>query len=281
MNVDEAPPPSPSRAEEHHEQVTKQEEDDVVLQIPQEHFSPQLPTLSYPSDDQPPSNTVSEIPTVEHTAPSGSPILAHPGSDEVMAIEPSATLISVPVVVQSLGESSRAHLDTRRSPQDLNDEDDVSALLNSATTISEPPLPITRNESTQSQYLLSEPPSSTLFAPPAFSFDDEMVVESLEEDKPDISEPPLADTLKFNKSYTLPPLKTLPPEFQRNSKSSRRQKRDRDKDKDGKSHPEWMPLGAHKWGATIRANPVATKVAKSSKVLSTRDWNVGPFFRQV
>ena len=274
MNVDEALQSSPSRPEEQPEEVTKQEEYEAVIPVfPQPVlFSPMM----WASPFGPlPLNTTEREPSAPRRSPTGSPGAAPPGSEETMAIDPSTTYITQPEVVLKQEEPSRAHFD-RRSPQDVNDEDDVSALLNSVP-FAEPPLPITRNESTQSQYILAEPPASTLFAPPAFSFDSNMSVEpsSPVEEKPSLMEPPLSDALKFNELYTLPSLKVLPSEFQRKSKSSRRQKRDRDKDKDGKSHAEWAPLGANKWGATIRANPVATKVAKSAKVLSTRDWNVG------
>lgn len=112
-------------------------------------------------------------------------------------------------------------------------------------------------------------------ADPAFSFD-EAEIEPHEEALPD------ADTSidaqrhhHFNPAYTLPPLRSLPPEYLRKGKSVKQKKRDKERDKaDGKNKDEWTPMGLTKWGATVRANPVWKKVSRATKCLSTRDWGV-------
>ncbi|KAG1819471.1 uncharacterized protein BJ212DRAFT_1445930 [Suillus subaureus] len=79
----------------------------------------------------------------------------------------------------------------------------------------------------------------------------------------------------FNPAYSLPPIKSLPPEYIRKGKSAKQKKRDKERDKaDGKIKDEWTPMGLTKWGATIRANPVWKKVSRATKCLSTREWGV-------
>ncbi len=85
----------------------------------------------------------------------------------------------------------------------------------------------------------------------------------------------------FDPHYTLPPIKSLPAEFNRKSKvkNKRREKegkREKDKDKD-KDRDEWTSLGLNRWGFTISANPVWRRVSRASKCLTTRDWSVSTF----
>ncbi|KAG2061308.1 hypothetical protein BDR06DRAFT_986313 [Suillus hirtellus] len=117
---------------------------------------------------------------------------------------------------------------------------------------------------------------------PAFSFD-EAESEPPEETPSTISTPVDAPRFPnqqhhhhhFNPAYSLPPIKSLPPEYLRKGKSAKQKKRDKERDKaDGKIKDEWTPMGLTKWGATIRANPVWKKVSRATKCLSTRDWGV-------
>jgi chromatin modification-related protein VID21 len=137
----------------------------------------------------------------------------------------------------------------------------------------DPPLPTARIEYQGSvlEFVLDakvapDPP------PTIFSFEDNLGSQSVEELKTVAP----SQTLYTLPAYTLPPLKALPPEFHR--KGKQRQSRKRDKDKiDGKSSQEWTPLGLNKWSAMLRANPVHKRVNKSTKCLSTREWNVCEF----
>ncbi|CAL1705017.1 unnamed protein product [Somion occarium] len=195
--------------------------------------------------------------------------------EDLVAAAHPATIVSDLVAMQGVEEEKPyGAIAIERPMQREMSEDDVSALLQSSS-FSEPPLPITRTESMQARYLLSEPPSSTLFARPAFAFDENMIgtVPSVEE-QPEATN--VGSTVEaLNAQYTLPPFSMLPAEFQRKNKPSRQRKRDREKEKgDGKAQPEWTPLGLNRWGATIRANPVSTKVARANKCLMTKDWNV-------
>ena len=88
------------------------------------------------------------------------------------------------------------------------------------------------------------------------------------------------DFIRFKQEYSLPPLSTLPAEFQRRSASSRnKKKRDKEKqeragDKGEGRRDDWTPMGINKWGALLRANPVWKKLSKASKCVSTHEWNV-------
>jgi hypothetical protein len=82
----------------------------------------------------------------------------------------------------------------------------------------------------------------------------------------------------YRPTYTLPPLKSLPAEYNKKVKKGKG-KRDKDKekgsDKDSKNgKDDFAPIGANKWGAMIRANPVWTRVSRASKCVSSREWNV-------
>lgn len=101
-----------------------------------------------------------------------------------------------------------------------------------------------------------------------FNFDDELLLEQSQNAKPE--EP----SSYFNPHYTMPPLNVLPPEFQRKKPSRQQRKRDKDKDRVESKKEDWIPLGMNKWRALLRANPAWKHVAKSSKSLTTKDWNV-------
>lgn len=106
-------------------------------------------------------------------------------------------------------------------------------------------------------------------APVAFEFKEEPIPPPVVEEKTIVP----SQILYAPVTYTLPPLKALPPEFHR--KGKQRQSRRRDKEKtETRPNQEWIPMGLNKWSATLRANPIHKKVSKASKCLSTREWNV-------
>lgn len=75
----------------------------------------------------------------------------------------------------------------------------------------------------------------------------------------------------FNVDYTLPPLKALPAEYHRKAKSKSKAKKGKEK---AGSKDDWAPAGLNNWIASMRTLPIAKKVARATKCLSTRDWNV-------
>lgn len=177
-------------------------------------------------------------------------------------------------VTQQLEQSSFSASGSGPEDQSTNvptKTEDTSEDITMDTLPYNPPLPIARidSEHSASEYVLEAkvtpgPP------PPTFEFTSEPIVKVEEEEKKTIA-PSL--TLYKEPTYTLPPLKQLPPEFHR--KGRQRQSRKRDKEKsEGKAGQEWAPLGLNRWSAVLRANPVHKKVSKASKCLSTREWNV-------
>ena len=89
---------------------------------------------------------------------------------------------------------------------------------------------------------------------------------------------PIQQRFRKATQYTLPPLSELPIEFQRKLKSSSKSKK-RDKERDGRGvdsskKDDWQSIGMGRWAATLKANPVYKRLARSTKCISTRDWNV-------
>jgi chromatin modification-related protein VID21 len=93
--------------------------------------------------------------------------------------------------------------------------------------------------------------------------------------QPDIPQmtatPALHHTLKSD--YPLPPLQSLPPEF--NRKKSTKRKKDRDRS-DKSQKDDILPMGINRWNAMLSANPVYKRMSKSAKCLSSKDWSVSP-----
>jgi hypothetical protein len=88
------------------------------------------------------------------------------------------------------------------------------------------------------------------------------------------SKSPSHNRIYFNPHYTIPPLNSLPPEFHRKKSAKQQRKRDKEKDRGENKKDDWMPLGMNKWRALLRTNPAWKHVAKSSKSLTSKDWNV-------
>ncbi|KAF5391851.1 hypothetical protein D9757_001818 [Collybiopsis confluens] len=76
--------------------------------------------------------------------------------------------------------------------------------------------------------------------------------------------------------YSLPSLDALPADFRPKGKRAKQKKREKDRDgrKDKEGKDDSIPWGINRWNATIRTNPVYKRVAKSTKCLSTREWDV-------
>lgn len=96
---------------------------------------------------------------------------------------------------------------------------------------------------------------------------------------PPLSPPssPLERRYQFNPQYTLPPLKSLPAEFNRKARPSKLQRKKEKAEKEGKKDKDkddFVPMGSTKWVVTAKVNPVSKKLARANKCLSTRDWMV-------
>jgi chromatin modification-related protein VID21 len=123
-------------------------------------------------------------------------------------------------------------------------------------------------------------PPSPLIAIPPYLFESAPV--ETENRSPE-SPPSTSKITPYSPAYKLPPLKSLPVIFHRKSKSGKQRKRDKEKEREKGSDKndtkkenkdECAPMGLNKWGATVRTNPVHRRVARATKCLSTRDWNV-------
>ncbi|KAH0584018.1 hypothetical protein H2248_009593 [Termitomyces sp. 'cryptogamus'] len=79
---------------------------------------------------------------------------------------------------------------------------------------------------------------------------------------------------QFQSEFTLPPLKSLNPDYKKSKSLKRRREKEREAGfKEGRKD-DWGPMGLNKWAAIVNANPVWKKVARASKCLTTREWVV-------
>ena len=75
--------------------------------------------------------------------------------------------------------------------------------------------------------------------------------------------------------YTLPLLNTLPPEFRKKTtRTQRKREKERERTEVRKEKEDWAPMGMARWRALLRANPTWQHLARSTKSLTTKDWNV-------
>ncbi|KAF5373029.1 hypothetical protein D9758_001649 [Tetrapyrgos nigripes] len=164
-------------------------------------------------------------------------------------------------------------------PEPIASEVDTSKPIRSSIL----PLPSEYNYGTPEPIVMAEPPSPQFIDPPSVSYsgfgefnfpsDHTDLLASSSAKAPQPRHP-----IDFD--YPLPPVDSLPIEFnrkrrlkQQKKKEKEREKGESKKDKDG-SKDDWAPWGANRWIATIRTNPVHKKVSKATKCLTTRDWNV-------
>ena len=111
------------------------------------------------------------------------------------------------------------------------------------------------------QPMIVAPPSPVY--DPQYNFDEDFAFDSV---KP---------TVKDDLPYTLPLLNSLPPEFRKkNTRTQRKREKERERTEVRKDREEWVPMGMARWRALLRANPTWQHLARSTKSLTTKDWNV-------
>ncbi len=114
-------------------------------------------------------------------------------------------------------------------------------------------------------------PSNTSVETTTFAFDENLFAGP--EQSKSVNSPPQQHQYQLN--YSLPPLKSLPPEFNRKVKpKSRRKEKDSVKEKENGRKEDWLPMGINRWAATLSANPVWKRVSRPPKCLSSREWAV-------
>lgn len=111
------------------------------------------------------------------------------------------------------------------------------------------------------QPMIVAPPSPV--HDPQYNFDAEFAFDPVK--------PPAKDDLP----YTLPLLNALPPEFRKkNTRTQRKREKERERTEVRKDREDWLPMGMTRWRALLRANPTWQHLARSTKSLTTKDWNV-------
>ncbi|KAK1231486.1 chromatin modification- protein VID21 [Marasmius sp. AFHP31] len=90
-----------------------------------------------------------------------------------------------------------------------------------------------------------------------------------------------SNRVRFNveADYPLPPIKSLPLEFNPNKKGKYAKQKRKEREKAEKAggqinKEEWTPWGFNRWIITIKTNPLYKRVSKSTKCLTTRDWSI-------
>ena len=111
------------------------------------------------------------------------------------------------------------------------------------------------------QPMIVAPPSPA--HDPQYNFDADFAFDSVK--------PPAKEDLP----YTLPLLNSLPPEFRKkNTRTQRKREKERERTEVRKDREDWVPMGMARWRALLRANPTWQHLARSTKSLTTKDWNV-------
>ena len=111
------------------------------------------------------------------------------------------------------------------------------------------------------QPIIVAPPSPV--HDPQYNFEAEFSFDSVK--------PPVKDELP----YTLPLLNSLPPEFRKKTtRTQRKREKERERTEVRKEKEDWAPMGMARWRALLRANPTWQHLARSTKSLTTKDWNV-------
>ena len=225
----------------------------------------ETPTRPSPSP-KPPSHAVEKSSTPSPlTAPEQQVERAQSENEQRQSQSPERTAASRAPSTAAPDSAREPALGTDLSRMDNASEDSLMSILHTPSQAE--PLPIARVES-QTKYVIAEQPSPAP-PPPEFAFDVEMPSAEQAEEQNSTVQP--SQTLFKTPTYSLPPLKSLPAEFNRRGKVKQSKKREKDR-ADGKSQ-EWQPLGMARWSAMLRANPIHKKVAKATKCLSTHDWN--------
>lgn len=86
---------------------------------------------------------------------------------------------------------------------------------------------------------------------------------------------PVKSPVKNELPYTLPLLNSLPPEFRKKTtRTQRKREKERERTDVRKEKEDWAPMGLARWRALLRANPTWQHLARSTKSLTTKDWNV-------
>lgn len=212
------------------------------------------------------------------------------GQSKPSSRQPSRSSRSKSVVQLSHPSSPEPKPDPIVAKVELEDVEMEDLVPEEKTVVLEPPVPTTQPTAeaevimspaelalpTHQSTIITIPSRLTpITAPPSYNF-------PLEPPPSEIPEQPRSPFPLPDRGYTLPPLKDLPPEFQRKSKSGKQQKkREKEREKGDsrrETKEEWQSSGLNKLGVMMRANPIYRKISRTAKCLSTSDWNVRVLF---
>ena len=201
-------------------------------------------------------------------------VVRPPANDDVSRDAQRAAITPAAILERLQQHTNVVHTSSASIPQSVSMQFDRTAFQVAGPSKLLPQLTVTPVQTVRSISIPAPSPPVAVVSPYDFSMDAEPT-------SPRHGASPSGTQHHFNPQYSLPPLKSLPIEFQRRSKFAKQQrKKEKEREKGGLSgridarKEDCVPMGWNRWAATLRANPVWNRVARASKCLSTRDWGV-------
>ena len=222
---------------------------------------PQEPELheEIPSPKPAPIEVVPRTPTpvIEEVRP------ASPVFD--FQLPPSTPLSHSPApVTPKFEEDQDAVIDV----MNISDEEEAQSSDSQDDNLPRTPSPTILN-TIDTALLYRGPDQPTIVAPPSPAHDPQYDFDA------EFAFDPVKPPVKEDLPYTLPLLNSLPPEFRKkNTRTQRKREKERERTEVRKDREDWAPMGMTKWRALLRANPTWQHLARSTKSLTTKDWNV-------
>ena len=211
-----------------------------------------------PPVDLTPAEIVSPTPPVIEEARSASPVFDS-------QLFPSIPLNPSPPPVPPIFEEEQ---DVIVDVMNISDEEEAQSSDSQNDNLPRTPspaIPITIDTA----LLYRGPDQPIIVAPPSPVHDPQYNFEA------EFSFDPVKPPVKNELPYTLPLLNSLPPEFRKKTtRTQRKREKERERSEVRKEKDDWAPMGMARWRALLRANPTWQHLARSTKSLTTKDWNV-------
>lgn len=222
---------------------------------------PQEPELH---KETPPTN----LTPAEIASPTPTPVIEEARSPSPVfdsQLFPSIPIIpSPPPIVPTLEEEQDAIVDV----MNISDEEEVQSSDSQNDNFPRTPSPMIPN-TIDPALLYRGPDQPIIVAPPSPVHDPQYNFDA------EFSFDPVKSSVKNELPYTLPLLNSLPPEFRKKTtRTQRKREKERERTDVRKEKEDWAPMGMARWRALLRANPTWQHLARSTKSLTTKDWNV-------
>jgi chromatin modification-related protein VID21 len=224
---------------------------------------PELPEPELREETPPTSLTPSEI-----VPPTPIPVIEEVRSPSPVfdsQLSPSTPQDHSPTIVAPKFEEEQ---DAVVDVMNISDEEEVQSPDSQNDNFPRTPSPAIPN-TIDTALLFRGPDQPMIVAPsspiddPQYNFDGEFAFD------------PVKPLINNESPYTLPLLNSLPPEFRKkNTRAQRKREKERERTDVKKEREDWVPMGMAKWRALLRANPTWQHLARSTKSLTTKDWNV-------